>query len=314
MQQPTITIIIPILNGEKYIQTCFDSIFAQTYKNFEVVVFDNGSSDRTIELAEKYSVKIIKNQKNLGWAKANNLCINQTKTKYAFLLNIDTALDSDCLKNLYKFAESRSDLACVSPRIVEYSEFLAGKESKGFPLAFDIRDGLIKAYYVNKKCIEVSFVPGTALFANRENLRDQFYFREDFFMYHEDIELSLRIIANTNLKLYFLNTAIVAHDSKQSFSRFLTCKLALKNLFTCLVTYQNRREFLSHHSMYKKNLFRMYKKFYYQYYPIAYPILSIFYLVMSIFKLKKHKNFNLDRLYKINKKMNQWPKRFEFIF
>jgi len=84
MSQPTITIIIPVLNGEKYIKTCLDSVYAQTYKNFEVVIFDNGSKDKTVEIAESYPAKITKNTNNIGWAKANNLCIKEAKTKYVF--------------------------------------------------------------------------------------------------------------------------------------------------------------------------------------------------------------------------------------
>ena len=314
MQQPMITIIIPILNGERYIKTCLNSIFAQTYKNFGVVIFGNGSNDKTLKLVEKYLVKIIRNQNNIGWAKANNLCIDEAKTKYVFLLNIDTALDPNCIKQLFEFAESKDDLACVSPAIVEYSTFLSGEKSNGYPLAFDIQDGLIKAYDIDDDYTEVSFVPGTAFFANREKLQKQLYFREDFFSYHEDVELSLRIITKTNLKMYFLSTAIVAHDSKQSFSRFSTCKLAIRNLFTCLTTYQDRREFLSHYLVYGKNLFRMYKDFYYQYYPFAFPILSIFYLAISVFKLKRCKDINLNRLNEVNQKMSRLPKQFEFIF
>lgn len=314
MLQPTITIIIPILNGEKYIKTCLDSIYAQTHKNFEVVIFNNGSKDRTVEIAKNYPVRIIENGTNIGWAKANNLCVKQAKTKYVFLLNIDTILDPDCLKRLYEFAESKNDLGCVSPRIVEYSEFLSGGKIDGYPLAFDIKDGLIKAYNIDKEYVEVSFVPGTALFANLENLRDNLYFREDFFIYHEDVELSLRILTQTDFKLYFLNTAVVAHDSKQSFSQVSTCRRALRNLFTCLITYQDRQEFFNNHGIYRKNLFRMYKDFYYQYYPLAYPVFSIFYLVTSVFKLKKQTNFNLNRLHDVNKKMSVHQKQFEFIF
>jgi len=279
MPQSTITTIIPVLNGEKYIKPCLDSIYAQTYKNFEVIVFDNGSKDRTVDVVKDYPVNIIKNKNNIGWAKANNICIKQAKTKYVFLLNVDTILERNCLKNLYEFAESKDDVACVSPRIVEYTEFLNGKIGKGYPLIFDIKDGFIKAYDVNEEYSEVSFVPGTALFANLKKLQDNFYFREDFFIYHEDVEFSLRVLTQTDLKLYFLNNAIVAHDSKQSFSRTSTCRLALKNLFTCLVTYQDKQEFFSNYPNYVKSLFKMYKSFYYKYYPITYPVLSIFYLI-----------------------------------
>lgn len=310
---PTVTVIIPVLNGEKYIRACLDSVYAQTHKDFEVIIFDNGSKDRTVEIARNYLVKIVENETNIGYSKANNLCIKQAKTKYVFLLNIDTILDSNCLKNLYEFAESRNDLACVSPRIVEYSEFLSGKD-KGYPLAFDIKDGLIKAYDINEEYVEVSFMPGTALFANLEKLQNNLYFREDFFMYHEDVELSLRILTQTNLKLYFLNAAIIAHNSKQSFSRISTCRRALRNLFTCLVTYQNSREFLNNYGMYGRSLFKMYKDFYCQYYPFAYPVLSIFYLVTSIFRLNRQTNFNLSRLRNINQRMSKYQKQFEFIF
>lgn len=312
--QPSITVIIPVLNSEKYIKVCLDSIYTQTHEDFEVIIFDNGSNDRTVEIASSYPVKIFKNGTNVGWAKANNFCIKQTEAKYVFLLNIDTVLDPDCLKNLYEFAESKDDLAFVSPRIVEYSDFLGGNKNKGYPLSFDIKDGLIKAYDIEEEYIEVSFVPGTALFANLERLEDNLRFREDFFMYHEDVELSLRILTKTSLKLYFLNGAIVAHDSKQSFSRFSTCKRALKNLFTCLVTYQSSREFLNNCSSYIENLFRMYIDFYREYYPFAYPALSILYFVTSIFRLDRKTNSNLGRLHDINRKMGKYQKQFQFVF
>lgn len=311
---PTITIIIPVLNNEKYVRVCLDSIFSQTYKDFEVIVFDNESSDNTLEIAKEYPIKLIKNYHNVGWARTNNLCITQAKSKYIFLLNIDTVLHQDCLKNLYEFAESKSDLACVSPEIVEYSAFLSGKPSRGYPLAFDISDGLIKAYDVNQEYTEVSFVPGTALFANFHTIKEQLYFREDFFMYHEDVELSLRILARTPFKLYFLKTAIVAHDSKQSFSKISTCKLALRNLFTCLIEYQDYKDFLLHYTSYAEKLFRMYVRFYHQYYPFAYPVLGAYYFVTSLFKLRRHNNVKPDRLYEINQKLSQWPRQFEFIF
>ncbi|KKU90945.1 MAG: hypothetical protein UY23_C0005G0041 [Candidatus Jorgensenbacteria bacterium GW2011_GWA1_48_11] len=314
MSQITITIIVPTFNSERYARSCLDSIFVQTYKGFEVIVFDNGSNDGTLNLVEEYPVKIVRSRENVGWARANNLCIRGVKTKYVFLLNIDTVLDPNCLRRLYEFAESKNDLGCVSPAIVEYSEFLSGKKTMGYPLTFDIRSGFIRAYDVNKEYVEVGFVPGTALFANLDRLQDQLCFREDFFMYHEDVELSLRIITKTGFKLYFLNTAIVAHDSKQSFSRFSTCRLALRNLFTCLVEYQNRKEFWEHFSAYGRSLFRLYKDFYCQYYPFTYPILGTFYLTASLFKLKENKSMDLSRLYEVNRKLDKWPKRFEFIF
>jgi GT2 family glycosyltransferase len=312
--KPTVTVIIPTLNGEKYLKTCLDSVFAQTYGNFDVVIFDNGSTDGTLKIAENYPVEIVKNEKNLGWAKANNLCIKRAKTKYVFLLNVDTILDADCLRKLYEFSESKDDLACVSPRIIEYRDFLDLKYGKGYPMAFDVKEGLIKAYCTDEKSVEVSFVPGTALFGNLENLQDKLRFREDFFMYHEDVELSLRILAETELKLYFLNPAVVGHDSKQSFSKTSTCKLAIRNLFVCLVTYQKKKEFLSNCRNYGRNLFSTYKRFYRHYYPFAYPVFGLIFFTVSMLKSSRWNGFDLRRLNEINGKMDKLQKQFEFIF
>jgi len=314
MRKSLITIIIPTFNSEKYVKNCLDSIFAQSFKGFEVVIFDNGSKDRTVEILKKYPVKIIQSKNNVGWAKANNICIKQAKTKYVFLLNIDTILDANCLGNLYEFSESKGNLACVSPRIVEYSEFIRGEVKDGYPLCFDIKEGVIKAFDIPKNYTEASFVPGTALFANKENLKDKFYFKEIFYMYHEDVEFGLRILAQTNLKLYFLSTAIVAHDSKQSFSRVSTCRLALRNLFTCLKIYQTEKEFLKNYGRYCKNLFSLYKNFYWLYYPFTYPLFSLYYLISSLFRQKKEESYYSKRLVEINKQLSKYPEKFKFIF
>ncbi|MFH1192803.1 MAG: glycosyltransferase family 2 protein, partial [Candidatus Jorgensenbacteria bacterium] len=290
-----ITIIIPTFNSGKYIKKCLDSIFSQTYKNFEVIIFDNGSCDDTFHVADQYPVTLVKNGYNVGWARANNLCIAKAKSRYVFLLNIDTVLHKDCLKKLFEFAESKNNFACISPGIVEYLSSFSGKHDDVYPLAFDINSGLIKAYSVDQEYVEVSFVPGTALFANRCALKKELYFREDFFMYHEDVEFSLRILARTSFKLFFLKTAIIAHDSKQSFSKPSTCSLALRNLFKCLIEYQNCKEFLSHYYAYAKSLFLMYIRFYGRYYPITYPIFSAYHLLVSLARLQRCNDMDLTR-------------------
>lgn len=309
-----ITVIIPTFDSGKYVKKCLDSIFSQTHKNFEVIVFDNGSCDETLSVVDEYPVTLIKNGYNVGWARANNLCIAKAKSKYVFLLNVDTVLHKDCLKNLFEFAESRSGFACISPAIVERLSSFLGKQNDAYPLAFDINSGLIKAYDVDQEYVEVSFVPGTALFANRHTLKKGLYFREDFFMYHEDVEFSLRILTQTSLKLFFLKTAIVAHDGKQSFSRSSTCNLALRNLFKCLTEYHDYRKFLSHYRTYAKILFLMYMRFYSRYYPIMYPVFGTYHLLTSLARLRHRNDIDLARLHEVNRNLEKHPKKFEFIF
>lgn len=308
-----ITIIIPILNGEKYIENCFNSIFAQSFTEFQVVVFDNGSTDRTRLLLQQYPVRIIASPRNLGWAKANNICLSETRTQYVLLLNVDTFLHRDCLKVLYQLGESKADLALASPALTEYSTCAASSVEHGHPLIFDIDSGLIKAYEVDDAQVETSFVPGTAMFANLKNIGTLLRFREDFYMYHEDVELSLRILTRTPYALYYVKDAVVAHDSKQSFSKVSTCRLALRNLFSCLTEYQDYKSFLRRYPRYCRNLWRMYWTFYEEFYPVAYPLLTSYYLSTSVFKMSRI-GPDLRRLREINQKLQPYPVKFEFIF
>lgn len=311
-----VTIIIPILNGEKYIKKCFDSIFSQTFREFEVVVFDNGSSDKSVEILSNYKdVKIIKNGINIGWSKANNHCIKACNSKYVLLLNVDTILKEDCIEKLYLYAEKNQHVAMISPAIIEYRDYLEGRMSFGYPLSFDLSTGLIRAYQPKEEATEVSFVPGTALFANKEILGNILYFREDFFMYHEDVELSLRVLTSTNFKLFFLKTALVAHDSKQSFGKASTCWLAVKNLFFCLRKYQTTKEYLFNIRRYLANLVVKYFSFYKKYYPLTYPLVSIYCVFFYTFLFKGQEFLNTSRLRKINLKLSLCLKEsFNFIF
>jgi GT2 family glycosyltransferase len=307
-----ITIIIPTYNSEKYIGDCLDSVFAQSYKYFTVVVFDNASRDRTVDLTQRYPVTVVRNDCNHGWSKANNICVAKATTKYVFLLNVDTVLHRDCLQSLVAFAESHPDVACISPAIVEYDALRMGSAGPGFPVGFDVQTGLLTAYRSPEVATEVSFVPGTAMFANRESLGSELYFREDFFMYHEDVEFSLRVLSRTKLQLYLLQTAVVGHDSKQSYARFATARFILRNMFTCLTEYQDWRTFLRHYPSYAKNLLRLYASSYRRYYPVAYPLLSAYYLVTSLLKMRS-RAVDLTRVERINWELTRYPKQFEFI-
>ena len=55
---PLITVIVPIYNGEKYVRACLDNLMFQTYKHLEVIVIDDGSTDKTSEIIRNYPVKI----------------------------------------------------------------------------------------------------------------------------------------------------------------------------------------------------------------------------------------------------------------
>ncbi|MCL4552356.1 MAG: glycosyltransferase family 2 protein, partial [Candidatus Marsarchaeota archaeon] len=106
------TVIVVNWNGRRYLESCLSSILAQTYRNLEVVLVDNGSTDRSVEfVAERFpEVRVLVNQENVGFAAANNQAIEVTRGEYVALLNNDTYADPAWLERLVAAME-------VNPRV-----------------------------------------------------------------------------------------------------------------------------------------------------------------------------------------------------
>lgn len=124
MQKNTanVSVIIPNWNGKHLLKTCLTSLEKQTLKDFEIIVVDNGSSDGSVEfLKENFpKVKIIKLDKNYGFAKAVNMGIKLARGKYIVLLNNDTESDKNCLKFLVSAADKHSDAGFVAAKILNF--------------------------------------------------------------------------------------------------------------------------------------------------------------------------------------------------
>jgi glycosyltransferase involved in cell wall biosynthesis len=88
---PLVSVIIPTLNSQKYIRECLDSVFEQTYKNYEVIVVDGGSSDKTLEIAKEYSnVRVVNSLK--GRSKQKNIGAKESNGQYLYFIDSDFVL------------------------------------------------------------------------------------------------------------------------------------------------------------------------------------------------------------------------------
>lgn len=104
-----ISVIVPIYNAEKYISRCLNSLLSQTYKNFEVIAVDDGSTDRTFEILKQYEkkdqrIKVI-TKYNGGSASARNLALNFIKGDYIAFVDVDDYVSVDFLKILVDIAK-----------------------------------------------------------------------------------------------------------------------------------------------------------------------------------------------------------------
>lgn len=121
-----ITIVIPAYNAEKYLEAALDSCVAQTYKDIEVLVVNDGSTDTTADIIDNYSKKYpyIKSvyQENKGLVEARKTGARNTKTEYLIFLDADDYLEPDAVGNLVKgFENSRADFI--------FSNFYTEKEN-----------------------------------------------------------------------------------------------------------------------------------------------------------------------------------------
>ena len=126
----TFSIIIACFNAEKFINRCLDSVLAQTYKNFEIICIDDGSTDNTPHILNKYNnispqIKII-SQKNQGAGNARNNGLSIAKGKFLFFLDADDFIDKSLLQKSYnKLNNSKLDFIVFGSKGCNHSN---GKE------------------------------------------------------------------------------------------------------------------------------------------------------------------------------------------
>ena len=108
-----VTIIVPVYNSEKYIRRCIDSILNQSYKDIEILLINDGSTDNSLKILNKYknkysNIRVI-DKKNEGVAKTRNLGIKEAKGKYIMFIDNDDFIDEDYVKTFVKEIENDSN-------------------------------------------------------------------------------------------------------------------------------------------------------------------------------------------------------------
>ena len=107
---PDVSVIIPLYNAEKYIQTCVDSVLNQTLKNIEVIIIDDCSTDKSFELCKKLygedkRVVLLQQEKNGGPGLARNSGIKRATGKYIAFTDSDDQMIPDTLLKMFNAAE-----------------------------------------------------------------------------------------------------------------------------------------------------------------------------------------------------------------
>jgi GT2 family glycosyltransferase len=143
---PKISIVILNWNGRKFLEQFLPSVLASDYSNFETIVADNGSTDDSVEFIQRTypQIRIIKLEKNFGFAKGYNEALKQVESDYYFILNSDVELLPSSLKPLADLLESDKTIGACQPKLLTWSnkklfEYAGGAggwlDAYGYPFA-----------------------------------------------------------------------------------------------------------------------------------------------------------------------------------
>jgi len=220
-----ITVVIVSWNVAGSLQACLASVAATRYPDTEIIVVDNASTDNSAKVARSApGVTYIQNTSNLGFPKAVNIGLRQSRGDYILILNPDTRLPRNFFTSALDFFARHPDAWLMGPRLANpdgtpqgsvfpepsilaaFREFWLGHQGltqKFIPATHNLQPTIVNA------------VSGSCLFFPRSTLDRVGLFTEQVFMYYEDLDFCRRIRSRGG-KIYFLPGLTVMHEHGRS--------------------------------------------------------------------------------------------------
>ncbi len=197
------SIIVVTYDSERWIENCLRALQAQSFdKAYEIVVVDNGSSDKTCDIIRsKFPTARLFESENRGFGAGNNLGAKKAQGKYLAFINPDTIADSQWLVELLRPLERSGIVTTSKILLMEEPELVntcgSSLHFTGFGFVNHYRE-LSENFYED---FEVDGISGAAFAMRKKDYDRCGGFDEDFFLYMEDVELSWRI---KQKKLYII--------------------------------------------------------------------------------------------------------------
>lgn len=251
-----LSVVIVNYNVKYYLEQCLESVRrASQGLQVEVFVVDNLSTDGSVPyLRERFpEVTFIENNENVGFARANNQAIRQSRGEYVLLLNPDTILCEDTLRRFVDFMDAHPEAGAAGAYMLHADGTFAPESRRGLPtpfVAFCKMSGLTRLfpksrlfgrYYMGyldvNEVNRIEAISGACMMLRREALDRVGLLDEDFFMYGEDIDLSYRILQG-GYHNYFLPVRMLHYKGEST----------VKNSYRYVYTfYQAMRLFFRKH-------------------------------------------------------------------
>jgi len=227
----TLSVIIVSWNVKPLLQRCLKSIFDYTTDlDFEVIVIDNASKDGSSQMvaSEFPQVDLIASNKNLGFAKANNLGLKQASGNFILFMNPDMELVENSFKRMYELMVSDDQIGLATCQL-DYPDSTRQNNIKNNPGFCDQILILLKLHHIFKpKCLqkylakdfdyfkeqEVKQIMGAFVMAENNLIRKIGGWDTDYFIWWEDLDLCKKVQEQGKKIIYTPRTKIVHHEGK----------------------------------------------------------------------------------------------------
>ena len=215
---PLISVILPVYNSENYILECLESLKVQTFQNFEVILIDDKSNDKSLKITKDYlknnlcgKFKIIKNKSNIGITRSLNKAFKMSNSKYIARIDADDINKPDRFEIQFKYLEKNDDISIVGSN-VEYidknSKFI---QYSHLPLNhIDIKSSL----FLYNPMIHSTIFFRKKIF-NNSPYNEKFHTSQDYDMYCRIVNShKFANIKKPLVKFRFHNQSISSHREK----------------------------------------------------------------------------------------------------
>lgn len=246
---PSVSVIVLNHNGREHLHPCFASLSSLDYpqERLELILVDNGSTDGSIgDMKANFpSVRIVRNEHNLGFARGNNIGAAEARGQYVAFLNNDMRVDPNWLIELVKPVLKQQDVVCTASKVLSWDgkkiDFVGGALNfYGHGFQLDYGKSNINDYTQERPLL---FACGGAMLIDNGVFLQCGGFDEDYFAFFEDVDLGWRLWIQ-GYKVLFAPKAIVYHKHHGTAKKIALHKLRLlyerNALYTIIKNYEQQ--------------------------------------------------------------------------
>jgi len=256
-----LSVIIVNWNTRDLLLDCLNSVFSLIEMDFEVWLVDNASTDGSVDAVENNypSVNIIRNEKNLGFAAANNKALQRMNGRYALFLNTDTVLTGNAIGMLYDFLENHPEAAMACGQLLNRDGSPQNSVANfPTPLSLVCGDSFLKLLFPSRfpskrkrysHPIEVDSCIGACMMVRKEAIDSAGMLDERYFFFFEETDWAYRL-KRSGWKIFFVPSAKIYHLQGQSVGHNIESRI-----------------------LYYKYRYAYFKKWYPSFYPIIFIII-----------------------------------------